>query len=509
MLLMPSAFAHAMVVSSTPDPGSLLTTAPTSVSLTFDEAVSVVPDAVRVYGPDGERVDHGAVLRPGGAGDKVGVAIDARLQGTYLVSWRIVSADSHPTTGAFTFSVGKRSTAPTVAEVASDGGLAKLLGVARAVGYAGSALLLGGTVLLGLVSPRPGTARGRRRLLGLGLVALVGSALVSLLVQGGYDAGLGWSSIGRPVLVEDVLATTFGIGLLVRINAAIVFGVVLVATRGRLRAVLLALAGLALVGSFAMTGHGMTSPLQFVSTAVHVAVASTWIGGLAALALVVLPQPGDHRPLVTRFSAVALGSVLLLLVTGTYQAWRQVEVWQALPATAYGRELLVKLGLVLLALVAAAFSRRWVRRPATGGVSALQRTVERELLLGMAVIGVTAVIATTMPATVAYHPSVATHLSAGPDTVRVSAVPAGDRTMDLDLRLTDAHQRPTDPPEVDATVALPDKDLGPLPITLTKAGDGHLKGTVAVPVLGTWTLSVTVRTSAIDEYTTSTDLPIR
>lgn len=509
LLLAPTASAHAMVVSSTPAPGSLLEVAPKDVTITFDESVTVVPDAVRVYGPDGSRIDHGAVLRPGGSGDEVEVAVDAGDEGTYLVSWRVVSADSHPVTGAFTFSVGRRSTAPAVTAVGSDGGLSKLLGLARAVGYAGSALLLGGTVVLGLASGAAGLGRVRR-LLVLGLAALAAGAAVSLLVQGAYDAGLGWSSIGRPSLVGDVLATTFGRGVLLRLVAAVVFGLALARTGGRLRSALLTLAGIGVVTSFAMTGHGVSSPLQFVSTSVHVAVASIWVGGLAVLALIVLPRgAGDVRRLVARFSLVATGCVAVLVTTGTYQAWRQVGAWGALTATTYGRELLVKLGLVLLILAAATFSRRWVHGPATGPVARLQRSVEIELVLAMAVIGVTAVIATTMPATVAYHPSVSARLTTGPDVVQVSAVPAGDRTMRLDLDLLDARQRPTDPAEVDAAVSLAGRDLGPLPVTLHRTGRGHLTGTIGVPVVGPWTLSVTVRTTAIDEYTATTPLPIR
>ena len=510
LLLGPSAFAHATVVASDPAPGSLLTTAPTEVSVTFDESVTVVPDAVRVYGPDGSRVDRGAVLRPGDAGDEVGVAIDAHGEGTYLVSWRVVSADSHPVTGAFTFSVGKRSGAPTVAAVGSDSGLAKLLGLARAVGYAGSALLLGGALLLGLAGPAPaGREQGRRLLLGLGVGALVGGAVVGLLVQGAYDAGLGWSAIARPSLVGDLLATTFGHGLLLRIAAAVAFGLVLAVARGTVRNLLLVLCGLGVVTSFAMTGHGVAGPLPFVSTTVHVAVASIWLGGLAVLAVLVLPKPADARVLVTRFSLVATVCVAVLVVTGTYQAWRQVGAWGALTATTYGRELLVKLGLVLLVLVAAAFSHRWVDGRGTSPVARLRRSVEMELVLGMAVIGVTAVIATTMPATAAYHPSASARLVAGPDVVEVLAVPAGDRTMTLDLLLLDGQGRPTNPPEVDATVALPGQDLGPLPVALHRVGRGHLAASVGVPVVGTWTLSVTVRTTAIDEYVVTTRLPIR
>jgi copper transport protein len=509
VLVASPSFAHATVESSDPAPDSLLKVVPAEVTITFDEAVTAVPEALRVFGPDGSRVDSGVLLRPDGDGSKVGADIAGTAKGTYLVSWRVISADSHPVSGAFTFSVGRRSAPPSAATISSNTGLSVLLGAGRAVGYAGSALLLGGALLLGLATGALGSSRSRKRLILVGAGGLVGSAVVGLLAQGAYDAGLGWSAIARPSLVRDVLATTFGHGLLLRIAAALIIVGAIAWLRGRARVGVVVVAGLGVAVSFAMTGHGVSSPLLFASTTVHAIVASLWIGGLVGLVCWVVRSPAEHVGTLQRFSRVAMTCVCALIATGTYQAWRQVGAWGAFTATTYGRELLVKLGLVAVALGAAALSRGWVRRRSDGPPTRLRRSVIVELALGLCVFGVTASLSATEPAAAAYHPTVAVNLTAGPDLVQVSAVPSGDRTMDLHLYLFGKNQRPTNPPEVDATVTLADQVLGPLPITLSKAGPGHLVGSVAVPIKGTWTLTITVRTSAIDEYVVTTALPIR
>jgi copper transport protein len=60
-----------------------------------------------------------------------------------------------------------------------------------------------------------------------------------------------------------------------------------------------------------------------------------------------------------------------------------------------------------------------------------------------------------------------------------------------------------------ATLRLPDRDIGPLPVTLSTAGPDHEIGTIAVPLPGNWTLTVSARTTDIDVYTKSVTLPVR
>lgn len=510
VLLASPASAHAVLEQSTPRPDSVLTAAPTEVTLRYDEPVTLLADSLRVYGPNGQRVDRGDVGHPAKHTDEVRVSLGSTApQGTYLVSWRVVSADSHPVSGAFTYSVGKRTTAPTAPAENADQGMGGLLGVARWIGYAGSALLVGVLLVMAWCWREGWGGRDVRRLLGTGATLLGVGAVLDFFLKGPYDAALGLGAITHGDLIREVLGTTYGHATMARLVLA-GLGVALIRLRRPSR--LLASGYAVLVGiSFALAGHaaaGSGRVLATLNDTVHVLAASTWLGGLVLLLAVVLPASTDEMaPVVRRFSRLAAVLVLLLVGTGIYQAARQVGSWGAFGATTYGRELLVKIGVICVVVLLAAGSRAFVWRGAHP--SRLRRTVLGEALGLAVVLGVTSALVATEPAKTAYHPTASANLSIAGDTVQVSAVPAGDRQMQLHLYLFGPDQQPTDPKEVDASVSLPAKSIGPLPITLSVAGPGHRTGTIAVPMTGSWQLAVTVRTSAIDEATGYLTLSIR
>ncbi|MDQ1629355.1 MAG: copper transport protein [Actinomycetota bacterium] len=542
------AAAHATLESSTPASGTVVTQAPSTLALHFDETVSVVPGSIKVVGPDGKRVDDGQARHPGGRGADLAVGLQQRLAGgSYLVAWRVVSADSHPVSGAFVFSVG--AAGPTASKAAlqstSSAPVGWLLGAARFLGYAGLALLGGGVLFLLACWPAGWSLRRAGTVLAAGWLSLTVGTAVALIGKGAYDAGAGLSAIGRPSLLREVLATPYGQALRLRL-VVLVLVLMWWAWRGRLRAVRPAwpVAGaalaVALLLSFAQSGHanaGSQRPLALASDALHLAAMATWLGGLVMLGLVLLAASGptDAGRAVSRFSRVAAGSVGVLVVTGTYQSWRQVGSFAALPATTYGRLLLVKLGLVVAVLVAAGLSRAWVRRhyralpvvhasvdadrhtaPAAPQVTAgrrelsvLRRSVGAELLLAVVVLAVTAALVAVQPARSAYRPSVDANVRLGPVTAQVSGVPTGTRHMDLHLYTFTRAGEPTAPAEVTAELRLPAQNLGPLRVPLQPAGPGHWLATVDVPLRGDWDLQVTARTSEFDSYSGSVTLPLR
>src|SRR5438034_11096386 len=98
----PSAFAHAILQESSPRNNSVARTSPSTVSLQFNEAVETAFGSIRVYDCAGGRVDSGKIVRP--SKSSVAVKIDRKLgRGSYTVTWRVISADSHPVAGAFVF----------------------------------------------------------------------------------------------------------------------------------------------------------------------------------------------------------------------------------------------------------------------------------------------------------------------------------------------------------------------------------------------------------------------
>jgi copper transport protein len=507
------ASAHAVLEGSTPAPDALLPRLPAVVTLAYDEPVTTLPTSLQVFGPDGSRVDDGVAGHPGGVGQEVSVRLrPTTLHGTYLVSWRVISADSHPVSGAFTFSVRDRTAAPKEVAAHTDRFVAFGLGASRFLGYLGCALLVGGLAFLALCWRAGASSGGVRRVLVAGATISVVGATAALFLKGPYDAALGLGSLDQGALLRETLRTTYGTAVLVRLGVCLGALALLLGVRGRVRWSGLALAATALVATFPFTGHadaGDQRPLAVVSDLVHVTSMSTWLGGLFVLVAVVLRGgSADAVAIAGRFSRVALTCIAVLIGTGTYQAWRQVRAWGALTATTYGRELLVKIGLVAVVVVVAWFSRAWVRRAGSAGPAALARTVALEVAIALGVVGLTSALVATEPASAAYHPTVAANLALGPDIVQVSAVPDGDRSMDLHLYVFGKDLRPVDPPEVTAELSLTSQGIGPLPLTLQHVDVGHEVGHVAVPVTGDWTLAVRVRTDAFDEYSRTLALPI-
>jgi methionine-rich copper-binding protein CopC len=98
------ASAHAHLASAQPRAGSILSTAPHEVSLSFTEGLEQAFSTVEVTDATGARVDQGeAEIK----GSTMRVGLKELPAGTYKVNWRALSVDTHKTEGTFSFRVGK------------------------------------------------------------------------------------------------------------------------------------------------------------------------------------------------------------------------------------------------------------------------------------------------------------------------------------------------------------------------------------------------------------------
>src|SRR5579862_419344 len=106
-LLVPAAAsAHAYIVKTVPAASVILSRAPTSVQLTYDEAVEPRFAIVSVTDVHARQETTGPVTRSPSDPDTLVVPIRHVGEGWYLVYWRAISVDGHPVQGAFTFAVG-------------------------------------------------------------------------------------------------------------------------------------------------------------------------------------------------------------------------------------------------------------------------------------------------------------------------------------------------------------------------------------------------------------------
>ncbi|MEV1172870.1 copper resistance CopC family protein [Nonomuraea sp. NPDC049784] len=99
----PAAQAHNVLIGSDPKDGATLSAAPSQVTLVFDQAVRQGYAQVGVTGADGSSwADGSAVV----AAERVSVRVKPLpAGGSYVVGYRILSADGHPVTGKITFTL--------------------------------------------------------------------------------------------------------------------------------------------------------------------------------------------------------------------------------------------------------------------------------------------------------------------------------------------------------------------------------------------------------------------
>lgn len=528
------ASAHAVLIASEPAAGAELAEPPGQVLLRFSEPVEVPPEAIRVFAGDAARVDqgdaeHGAdrsQVRAGLAGDLA--------DGVYTVTWRAVSTDDHPVRGSFTFTVGDPGGAGAVAvdDLPGDGGDAPWSVAAVLAGwltYGGVLLASGGAAFLVLVHDRrEDELRALSRVLTLGAVVAVAASLVALVPQTVLAAGLGWRSLVTPEALAGTAASGVSLAALVRVAGL----ALLLAGLGRLwapPAAALALGGgLLALTSFLLAGHTATSEpraLVLASNLVHTATGAVWFGGLVLLGLVLRwraagagggADAAAGARLVRRFSSVALATLVALAAAGGALAWVEVRSLGALVTTTYGWTLLAKIALVAAVVGVAAYNRRALVGAVARSGDAWRRlsaTVRFEAVAIAAVLGVTALLVTLVPARTA----------AGIGEVFVDYVPLGDSHQvnvvvdpartgqnEIHLYLLDEAGQLADVGE-DVTLRLSQAQAGVAPAEVEPfaAGPGHwLHVGRELSLPGRWRIEVVVLVSEFERLTATTEVDI-
>ncbi|MGN6607676.1 MAG: copper resistance CopC/CopD family protein [Jatrophihabitans sp.] len=384
LLLAGPASAHSSLIGSSPSDGQRLKSAPTTVTLTFDESVGLgAVGYVHVTDSSGARVDARAAYHPKGLGGVVADDLKPGLKpDTYTVSYRIVSADSHPVAGTLRFVVGngpllEPSSSATTETVNRTTSVA--FDVVRWLSYAGIALL-GGAWLAMTVWPAGRTDSRSRRLVAAGWIASVVAAVLALLVQGPYTAGLGLGSTFDNGLIDDTLHTNYGHMVSARLILLGLLGPLLArafeddAVESRFEILAWPL-GAGIAVTFAASGHAdTTSPraLSVLLDGLHVVAMMAWLGGLVMLVAAVLPRrsAAELGVVLPVFSKTAFTSVLVLASTGTYAAWRGVGTWSAVFTTTYGWLVNIKIVLFLALVALGNLSRKAVQRLAVAPVVA-------------------------------------------------------------------------------------------------------------------------------------------
>jgi copper transport protein len=404
-LLFPAiASAHAILLRSDPAKDSVLSIAPKQVRMWYSEALNPAFSTAVVVNGENKRVDNRDAHVSSSDQTEMDVTLQPNLPpAVYIVIWRTDSAaDGHILRGSFIFSVANADgTVPTLAPGANPG--ANVLGGGNLTGlYTGQ---LDGPTLFNLImitlvelgaifwmgaqlwinfvltisaeahnEERNTNERVQRRFeryfslptLIVLFLANIGVLIGQALNLSGGDLA---SAISPTLLVGLATSGRFGIYWMMRevvILLAIILALymILQQQRSRISRTVLPIANLvlasALLIAITMSGHAAAVNPNIVSYAIvidwlHLLAASLWVGGMMYIATNYLPvlrrlhMTQQARSLVTvlpYFSPLAIAGVLIMAVTGPFNAAFHLTSWQQFLSTAYGRALLIKVALI-------------------------------------------------------------------------------------------------------------------------------------------------------------------
>ncbi len=399
-----AASAHAILLRSNPSSDAVLTTPPQFVQMWFTEDLNPTFSTAVVINAENRRVDNqDAHVSPNDPAE-----MDLTLQpnlppDVYVVIYRTDSAvDGHVLRGSFIFTIAKADgTVPTLSPDANPG--ANVLGSGSLTGQytgqldgptffnlvmvtlveLGAVFWVGAQLWLNFVlqlsaekhpQERETNQRVERRFerhFSLPILLVVLLANVGVLVGQAINlTGGDWGQALAPHLLLE-LATTgrFGIFWMMReivILLAGIIALVMLLWKRRSRQVntLLPLVNLLLgtllfiaitMSSHAAAVSGNVLPFAIVDDWLHLLAAALWVGGILYIAAIYLPvlnrlSTADTARSLIRllpyFSLLAIAGVIIMSITGPFSATFHMTSWSQLIDTAYGRTLLVKIGLV-------------------------------------------------------------------------------------------------------------------------------------------------------------------
>lgn len=352
-----TAWSHAVLLNSTPAAEASLDVSPKEIIFNFNENVG--PIFIKVLDRTGAEVGSPDEWRTDG--NDVFMSLNDELpNGTYIATYRVISADTHPVGGSVVFAVGEPIA--SMDNVAAAGGetsgwvvpvvINRFLQYGAMLLAAGSALFIIGMSIPASVAPsvyKVGRTAAIVAAVTYVLALGFGGAEMMLGGAGAIFSAAAWSQALGSTLAPSAL---IGVpGLLILIFA---FGK---GPEGKSTAMLLAGSAIA-IASFLVTGHAATAPpvwLLATMVAVHLFCAAFWIAALYPLAKTAqVAEVKEAGAVMTQFSQRAVWTVAALFLSGAVITWNQVESPTNMLTTDYGLRLAGKLTVffVLLGLAA-------------------------------------------------------------------------------------------------------------------------------------------------------------
>ncbi len=493
------ALAHGELLNSEPAAASVLVESPNQIVLHFSESIEPVFANIRILDSAGLEIRSGDARRDSSDHSVVRITSPQLEPGSYVVVWRVTSADGHPVQGAFPFYIGTQSESVTGLVAAylhsyhADPSGNKVGTFLRWIVYVGLIVLIGSLVMSGLLR-RPLDLDPRSAIVAFvaWLIAALGSSL-TLITYGPNAAG---TSVYNLSQLGDTLRAGFGratAARLVLLAAAAVLVYFRHLVSRRLWLVSSLILGLGLVATLSLSGHPVVQQPAWLSVVIdiaHMSAVSVWLGGIAMLCLGGSRwySEGDGE-LVHRFSAIATWMVIVIVVTGISQAWLMMDGFGNLFETSFGRTLLVKTTAVTVLVSLGLLARRTLK---LNGPVSIKRVIGLELLFGLVVVAISALLIGTPPRQSQAAEPFTASLVRSSVIAEVTITPTRVGQAELHIVVTPPGGALGQVISVGARMSLPERSIPRIPVALEKIGPNHFTGTVSLTYAGTWDLELLV-----------------
>jgi len=498
------ACAHASLVKAAPADGAVMPLPPATLTLTFNEPVA--PLVVRLIGPDGAPLAPIAVT----AQDTTVTisAPPALRRGTHVLSWRVISADGHPVGGSLMFSIGARSPAAQPENLA-DRGVRAALWAVRVVMYVALFVGAGGAFFAAWIADGAARRAWIVFVLAAGLVAVA----LSVGLQGLDALDLPLSELQHKLAWEAGLATAYGA---TAVAAALALWAAVFGSAAKSANVARALSLVGVIGAglaLSLSGHASNAAPRLLNRPavfLHAVCVAFWIGSLLPLCLAVASartrDPHSVGAQLERFSRAIPLVIVLLVASGLWLAFVQLDRVAALWTTSYGQLLACKLACVAVLLALAAANRyRLVPKFETGGAAAarpLATAIAFELVIALLILSLVALWRfTPPPRALAVAAPISLHLHGEKAMAEIEIERNGD-AAGANLLLLDGAFRPLAAKEVTLVLANPAAGIEPMRRIARRAGETTWRiDDLRIPVAGRWTLGVEILIGDFDKVT--------
>jgi copper transport protein len=389
-----TALAHAVLMDSAPKAKQQLEVSPPEVSVTFNEGVG--PIFFRVIDRNGAEVGKPGEIKLDGNRMLMSLG-DTLPNGSYVMTYRVISADTHPVGATIPFSIGEPlgDVGAAGAATASPSSMWTLpVALNRWILYV-TMLLAAGSALFVLLMPAPPAIAESALRVGRWSALVAVLAYVLSIGLGGAEMMLGsGAALFDPAAWARGAQSTLTPSALIGVPAMLLLAWACGKGATPPRSGALGVGAALGIASFLVTGHAATAtPVWLMATtvAVHLACAAFWIGALWPLARSTQLLPlRESGALLTVFSARAAWAVGAIVLSGLVIAWTQVQSVANLFGNDYGTGLLRKLLLFVLLLMLAAANKWWLtpalERGQPRAAARIGMTIKTELALYLLIL---------------------------------------------------------------------------------------------------------------------------